>query len=156
MTPTQKAEQEARAICAAIDKLHDDCIGRGFEAFNEGRFIRDQESLITSALLKARADAIEEAAKMCDFERREYEKSSKEFDRMGKIEQGTVECPDWNPDPKIQCGNGLHLSPTPQNALAYHNGKVLKCEVAVKDLVVFPSDITKVRCKRVTVVGAVS
>lgn len=91
MTPTQKAEQEARAICAAIDKLHDDCIGRGFEAFNEGRFIRDQESLITSALLKARADAIEEAAKMCDFERREYEKSSKEFDRMGKIEQGTRE-----------------------------------------------------------------
>lgn len=47
--------------------------------------------IVSPLILKARADAIEEAAKMCDFERREYEKSSKEFDRMGKIEQGTRE-----------------------------------------------------------------
>jgi hypothetical protein len=76
--------------------------------------------------------------------------------QTGKIKyEGVVECPDWDSDPERQCGGGLHLSPTPGAALSYHQGKLLKCRVALKDLVVFASDVTKVRCKRVEVLGAV-
>jgi hypothetical protein len=72
----------------------------------------------------------------------------------GKIKyEGVVTCPDWDPDQNIQCGNGLHLSPTPEMALSYNQGKVLKCKVALKDIVVFGTDITKVRCKKVEVIG---
>ena len=72
----------------------------------------------------------------------------------GKIKyEGVVTCPDWNPDKNIQCGNGLHLSPTPEMALNYNNGKVLKCKVALKDIVVYATDISKVRCHKVTVIG---
>ena len=74
--------------------------------------------------------------------------------RTGKIKyEGIVECPDWDPDPKRQCGGGLHLSPTPEDALRYCNGTVLECRVARKDIVVFPTDVTKVRCRKVTVIG---
>jgi hypothetical protein len=74
----------------------------------------------------------------------------------GKIKyEGVVTCPDWNPDRNIQCGNGLHLSPTPEMALSYNQGKVLKCRVELKDIVVYPTDITKIRCKKVTVIGEV-
>ena len=66
---------------------------------------------------------------------------------VGKI----VTCPDWNPDKNIECGGGLHLSPTPREALGYNQGKVLKCEVDIKDFVVYPSNITKVRCKKVKI-----
>ena len=65
--------------------------------------------------------------------------------------EGVVECPDWNPDVTIQCGNGLHLSATPEDALGYNNGKILKCKVNIKDIVVYPHDISKVRCKKVKV-----
>ncbi|OPY81420.1 MAG: Inner membrane transport protein YajR [Syntrophorhabdus sp. PtaU1.Bin153] len=74
----------------------------------------------------------------------------------GKIKyEGTVICPDFDPDPERQCGGGLHLSPTPELALNYHNGKVLKCEVALKDIVVHGSDITKVRCRKIKVLGEI-
>ena len=74
----------------------------------------------------------------------------------GKIKyEGVVTCPDWNPDKNIQCGNGLHLSPTPEMALSYSQGKVLKCKVALKDIAVYGTDITKVRCKKVEVIGEV-
>ena len=76
--------------------------------------------------------------------------------RTGKIKyKGTVECPDWNPDSSIQCDNGLHLSPTPEMALSYNKGKLLKCSVAIKDIAVYGNDITKVRCKKVKVIGEV-
>jgi len=68
---------------------------------------------------------------------------------------GTVECPDFDKDETRQCGGGLHLSPTPDLALSYNNGTVLKCRVAVKDIVVYGYDIAKVRCKKVTVIGEV-
>ena len=71
--------------------------------------------------------------------------------KIGEI----VKCPNWNPDPEIQCGNGLHLSPTPAMATSYHNGKILKCEVKIKDFVVYAQDITKVRCKEVKVIEEV-
>ncbi len=74
----------------------------------------------------------------------------------GKIKyEGVVECPDWNPDPAIQCGGGLHLSPTPELTQRYNQGKVLKCKVAIKDIVVYGSDITKVRCRKVRVLEEV-
>jgi hypothetical protein len=67
--------------------------------------------------------------------------------------EGEVVCPDFKSDDKIKCGNGLHLSPTPQLALNYNKGKILECIVAVKDIVVYGLDITKVRCRKVTVIG---
>ena len=74
--------------------------------------------------------------------------------RTGAIKyEGTVECPDWDPNPGRQCGGGLHLSPTPEMALSYHDGKVLECLAERKDIVVYATDITKVRCRKVTVVG---
>ena len=72
----------------------------------------------------------------------------------GKIKyEGTVDCPDWDPNPKRQCGGGLHLSPTPGAARSYNDGLILECRVAIKDFVVYADDISKVRCKRVTVIG---
>ena len=72
----------------------------------------------------------------------------------GKIQyEGEVVCPDWDPNPERQCGGGLHLSPTPHDALRYREGKVLACEVARKDIVVYATDITKVRCRKVKVIG---
>ena len=67
----------------------------------------------------------------------------------------TVTCPDWNPDQKIECGAGLHLSPSPHYCKRFNKpGKILKCEVDVKDIVVHPNPQYpyKVRCKKVKVV----
>ena len=67
--------------------------------------------------------------------------------------EGTVTCPDWDGDKKRQCGGGLHLSPLPEMALKYNEGKILKCKVHKNNFVVYPNDISKVRCKEVTVIG---
>jgi tRNA threonylcarbamoyladenosine modification (KEOPS) complex Pcc1 subunit len=68
--------------------------------------------------------------------------------------EGEVLCPDFNPSNEIECGQGLHLSPYPELALDYSpNGLVLECSVKLKDFVVHQENITKVRCKRVTVLG---
>jgi hypothetical protein len=72
----------------------------------------------------------------------------------GKIKyEGTVKCPDWDGNKERQCGGGLHLSPLPGLALSYNQGRLLKCKVNKKDFVVYKHDITKVRCKKVTVIG---
>ena len=74
----------------------------------------------------------------------------------GKIKyEGTVTCPDFDPNPERECGGGLHLSPTPELAMSFNQGKVLKCEVALKDIVVYGHNIDKVRCRKVTVTGEV-
>ena len=53
-----------------------------------------------------------------------------------------------------EASGGLHLSPTPQMALSYHTGTVLRCAVKAADFVLYqPGDFTNVRCKRVTVLG---
>ena len=52
-----------------------------------------------------------------------------------------------------ECGGGLHLSPTPELALSYNKGKVLKCKVNIEDFVVYSQNISKVRCKKVKVLG---
>ena len=67
--------------------------------------------------------------------------------------EGTVECPDWDPNLERQCGGGLHLSPTPQQALDYNQGKILECAVALEDFVVYKTDLSKVRCRQVEVLG---
>jgi hypothetical protein len=67
--------------------------------------------------------------------------------------EGTVTCPDWDPDPEVQCGGGLHLSPSASLAKFYHpTGKLLKCLVHPDDIVVYGPDITKVRCRKVEVI----
>ena len=78
---------------------------------------------------------------MCDF-------------YTGKIKyDGVVKCPDWDDDEERECGRGFHLSPTPSLALSFNQGTVLKCEVAIENFVVFSANITKVRCKKVRVIG---
>jgi hypothetical protein len=68
--------------------------------------------------------------------------------------EGEVTCPDFNPSKEIECGQGLHLSPYPELALDYSpDGLVLECAVKLKDFVVYPENITKVRCRKVTVLG---
>jgi hypothetical protein len=70
----------------------------------------------------------------------------------GKIKyEGTVRPAKWDPDGNRQCGDGLHLSPTPQLAQSYNSGKIKKCLVKPEDFVVYPHDITKVRCREVIV-----
>ena len=72
--------------------------------------------------------------------------------QTGKIKyEGIVECSDWNPNPNIECGGGLHLSPTKGMALSYNVGKVLRCKVEKKDIVVYAKNLTKCRCKKVKV-----
>ena len=63
----------------------------------------------------------------------------------------TVSCPDFDPSTDRECGGGLHLSPSPGLALSYNKGRVLKCSVKLKDISVYPYNVTKVRCKKVTV-----
>jgi hypothetical protein len=71
----------------------------------------------------------------------------------GKIKyEGIVKCPDWKSNKEQECGSGLHLSPTPELALRYNQGKILKCKVAIKDFVVYPYNIDKVRCKKIEVI----
>ncbi len=74
----------------------------------------------------------------------------------GKVKyEGIVTYTDFDSDTERQCGGGLHLSPTPQMALQYNNGLVLECMVDIKDIVVYPYDISKVRCRKVKVISEV-
>jgi len=71
-----------------------------------------------------------------------------------KYEIGKIVKPErWNPDPNIQCGDGLHLCPTPEMALRYNKGKILKCAVRPEDIIIYQNDLTKVRCREVEVIG---
>jgi len=71
----------------------------------------------------------------------------------GKIKYiGKVICPDWDDNPNRECGGGLHLSPTPELAKSFNNGKIKKCIVEQKNFVVYPKNIDKVRCKEVEVI----
>ena len=61
--------------------------------------------------------------------------------------------PELDPDENIECGNGLHLSPTASKARKYDPfGKILECEVNIDDIAVFSRDISKVRCRKVRVI----
>ena len=64
--------------------------------------------------------------------------------------------PNWDPDPERQCGRGLHLSASLDDARRYHSsGRAIACEVDLDDIVIFGPDITKVRCRKVKVISEV-
>ncbi len=69
----------------------------------------------------------------------------------------TVTCPDWNNEFTGECGYGLHLCGKPEQTQTFNKGKILKCEVAIKDIVVHnnPKYPTKVRCRKVKVLEEV-
>ena len=74
--------------------------------------------------------------------------------RTGTIKyEGIVECPDFDSSNKRECGGGLHLCAKPSQALSFNQGQLLKCEVDLKDIVVYSKSIEKVRCKKVKVLG---
>jgi hypothetical protein len=62
-------------------------------------------------------------------------------------------CEDWNPDPTISCGQGLHFCPAPSVALGYRGDakKFVACPIALKDMVVSEAGSVpdKVRAPRV-------
>jgi hypothetical protein len=48
--------------------------------------------------------------------------------------------PDWDPGSKEECGKGLHLSPTIQQAIAFNDsGCYFACRVAIKDIADLPA-----------------
>lgn len=67
--------------------------------------------------------------------------------------EGTVVSPYWIPDRCYRGGGGLHFSPTPELALVYCAGKIIKCRVALEDIVVYSDIITKVHCQKVEVIA---
>ena len=79
--------------------------------------------------------------------------------KTGKIQYkiGTVvECPDWDPDPERECGGGLHLSLSAQRTQNFNVGKILKCLVRPEDVIIYESNIDKVRCRAVRPVCVVN
>lgn len=62
-----------------------------------------------------------------------------------------VEAPDW--DPTIECGGGLHFSPTPQQALTFNTfaEKFVACKVKLSEMIVHSKGIIpeKVKAPRV-------
>jgi hypothetical protein len=65
--------------------------------------------------------------------------------------EGIVKCPDFDPSSSRECGGGLHLCATPELTQTFNVGKILKCRVLLKDIVVYGKDIKKVRCRKVEV-----
>jgi len=69
---------------------------------------------------------------------------------------GIVTEPNWDPDPERQCGRGLHFSASLRDAQGYNSsGRAIACEVAMEDIVIWPHDISKVRCREVRVIEEV-
>ena len=64
-----------------------------------------------------------------------------------------ITCPDWDSSTNRECGGGLHVSPTPHDALKYNQGKILCVGVALNDFVIFQGNLSKVRAKKVFVFG---
>jgi len=72
--------------------------------------------------------------------------------KIGKV----VECPGWDSNLNNECGGGLHLSPSINYCKRFNDSKdghALKCEVAIKDIVVHPNPQYpyKVRCRKTKV-----
>ena len=47
--------------------------------------------------------------------------------------------PDWDVNANIECGKGLHLSPTPQQADSFNYGVLLACSVKLDDIAPLPA-----------------
>ena len=59
---------------------------------------------------------------------------------------------DWDCNPLIVCGRALHLAPTIDLSAQWNeDGRLLLCEVDLKDMSVFPYNISQVRCRSVLV-----
>ena len=64
----------------------------------------------------------------------------------------TVIAKDWLMNERIVCRNALHLCATKEQSNQWNEGgKLLKCEVELKDMCIFPYNISQVRCKKVDV-----
>lgn len=50
----------------------------------------------------------------------------------------TVIAPDWDNDKKKECGGGFHLCATPEQTQSFHQGKIMRCKVKTRDIVVHP------------------
>jgi len=73
--------------------------------------------------------------------------------KVGQI----IKCPDWDADENLECGGGLHLSPSIKDCKKFNdskNGHALKCDVDIKDIIVHPNPLYpyKVRCRKVKVI----
>ena len=66
-----------------------------------------------------------------------------------------VIAPDFDPNPNIECGNGLHLCFNAITTQHFNKGKILKCLVDPEDIVVYSGNIEKVRCRKVVPVAIV-
>ena len=79
--------------------------------------------------------------------------------KTGKIQYkigAVVECPDWDPDPGRECGGGLHLCLSAQQTQNFSGGRILKCLVRPEDVIIYESNIDKVRCRAVRPVCVVN
>lgn len=67
--------------------------------------------------------------------------------------EGHVVCPDWDPDPNRECGGGLHVSPLPGLAQFFSpDGEVVAVRVKPENIVVYASDINKIRVRELDVI----
>jgi len=72
----------------------------------------------------------------------------------GKVKyENIVTCNDFDSNKNRECGGGLHLCHSPEIALSFNVGKVLKCLVHSKDMVIYKKNIAKIRCRKVEVLG---
>jgi hypothetical protein len=66
--------------------------------------------------------------------------ASSHTDRVKYIIGKETIAPDWDKSPKIECGNGLHLSPTVKQVMSFHDSKTyLACRVKLSDIAYFPA-----------------
>lgn len=66
-----------------------------------------------------------------------------------------VICPDFDPDPSIRCGHGLHLFLNPLETQHSNTGTILKCLVDPEDVVIYPILLDMVRCRKVHPIAVV-
>lgn len=63
-----------------------------------------------------------------------------------------ITAPDWDENYNGECGNGIHLSSSPDEAKTYHNNGIVKSFlVDPKDIKIYPRNLTKIRAKTVEV-----
>jgi hypothetical protein len=65
-------------------------------------------------------------------------------------------CPDFDNDPERECGGGLHLCFTALETISFNKGKILKCLVNKRDIVIYKYNIQKVRCRKVLPIAEVN
>lgn len=87
------------------------------------------------------------------FKRVKANLSSEHDHRFVYPEKGIVECPNYNPNPTVSCGAGLHFSTNEFWPLC-QGYKMVVADIHIDDIICVLEK--KVRCKRANVVGVVS